>query len=100
MKIRASISITTLTTHEVAVDFNQVALTNGKGTFSVEEDERVNLFWRVRGSSGEKYTIKIEPEEGRLIMEGKHPIELAIAKGFTAGGGHRFFTLTRKPEKE
>lgn len=78
--------------------FIHLRLTDYLGEYN--RHERVNLFWRVRGSSGEKYTIKIEPEEGRLIMEGKHPIELAIAKGFTAGGGHRFFTLTRKPEKE
>lgn len=101
MKQKAKVSITQLPTHYVAVNEEPVALNNGTGDFEVEEGERNILFWRVVGTPGTPYEIKITPSKaGKLDLGGPHPIKLKIANGSTVGGGHRYFRILAQEKSD
>ncbi|HEY4213690.1 MAG TPA: hypothetical protein VGM84_19585 [Steroidobacteraceae bacterium] len=100
MMIKATVSITTLQVHEVAIDLKKVSLQDGKGSFSVEEGAQTAISWRVRDSPQQKYKIEIKAEGAKVVMRGgsPHPIELKIPKAYTLGAGHRVLSLVREKQ--
>lgn len=102
MKIKATVSISTLSVHELAIDLKKVSLSDGKGTFTIDENVEATVSWRVRDTPGKKYKIEIKPESGKLTMRGNapHPVELKIPKKYTLGAGHRVFRIVKEQDDE
>jgi hypothetical protein len=95
LKVQVQVTVETKAdARQAFINFQEVPLdANGKGSAPVEMGEGNVLQWGIVGTPGTSYKITLAPAQGKLQIDGKHPIELEIADGHTRAGGTRRFSV-------